>query len=253
MTQNQYLQEMEPPHESGTSSQHEHSDPDSSGNKKVSIDDPLSEMLGYTESSKHIGEGSARLIKSLGIGIGAGVASLVAAPVDGARRDGARGFAKGCALGVAGAVVLPVAGAMYGTSEFLRGTLNTPRAIKAKADDMEWDKEQSAYANYSLDDEAAAVLCVDIPNRFPKKVSSTASAKAYQVKDMEYYEVLGIDTSASTNEIKRRYYKIARGIFKLITLYITQQIYVFQNAIPTRIQTTPMRRSISSKLQYLIR
>ena len=71
----------------------------------------------------------------------AGGATLVSAPIAGARENGAKGFAAGLGLGLVGAIVLPITGAVYGAKEVVRGAAATPAAIKAAEADLEWDKE----------------------------------------------------------------------------------------------------------------
>jgi hypothetical protein len=60
---------------------------------------------------------------------------------------------------------------VYGVKEVVQGAGNTPTAIKASNEDLEWDHEKKAYAPYNLDEEAEAVLHVDMEAKFPKKVS----------------------------------------------------------------------------------
>ena len=53
----------------------------------------------------------------------------MAAPVIGAREQGAKGFVKGLGAGVVSAVALPVAGLVVGGVQLARGMANTPNAI----------------------------------------------------------------------------------------------------------------------------
>jgi hypothetical protein len=66
------------------------------------------DIFGYSEKPRHAGQGAWRMLKSVGTGVAAGAATLVAAPIAGARENGVKGFAAGLGLGVVGAVVLPV-------------------------------------------------------------------------------------------------------------------------------------------------
>ncbi len=50
----------------------------------------------------------------------------------GARQEGAAGFAKGLATGVAGAVALPLAGVAAGVVQLGRGVVNSVEAVEAK-------------------------------------------------------------------------------------------------------------------------
>jgi hypothetical protein len=66
------------------------------------------DMFGYSEKPRHLGQGAWRMVKSVGTGVVAGAATLVTAPIVGAREGGVKGFASGLGLGLVGAVVLPI-------------------------------------------------------------------------------------------------------------------------------------------------
>jgi hypothetical protein len=72
-------------------------------------------------------------LKSIALGVGAGVAGLVAMPVVGAREKGVSGFFKGLGQGVLGAVVLPTVGVVNGVVEIGAGIVNTPEVRDTKA------------------------------------------------------------------------------------------------------------------------
>jgi hypothetical protein len=70
---------------------------------------------------------------------------------------------------------------------------------------------------YELDQEAAAVLHVDLNAKFPKQHAhggggegGSAAAAARVVKDMEYYDALGLPPAAAPADIKKAYYRVAR-------------------------------------------
>jgi hypothetical protein len=101
----------------------------------------LGDLFGYAEGARDVGTGFARFFKSVGTGVVAGAATLVSAPIAGAREGGAKGFAAGLGLGLVGAVVLPVTGMVYGCAEVAKGAANTPGALKAQQADLEWDHD----------------------------------------------------------------------------------------------------------------
>jgi hypothetical protein len=76
---------------------------------------------------------------------------------------------------------------------------------------------------YQLNQEAAAVLHVDLHAKFPKQQAHRggggsgggsgeggAAAAARVVKDMEYYDALGLPPAAAPADIKKAYYRVAR-------------------------------------------
>ena len=73
--------------------------------------------------------GAASAAKSVLKGFVGGMVTLVAAPVIGAKEQGAKGFVKGLGAGVFSAVALPVAGLVVGGVQLARGMANTPNAI----------------------------------------------------------------------------------------------------------------------------
>jgi len=182
-------------------------------------------VFSYKEPPRHVGEGAWRGIKSIGTGVLAGATTLVAAPVMGAREEGAKGFAKGLGVGLLGAIVLPVTGAAVGIKETVHGAINTPEAVKAHSEDKEWDADTKTYIDYNLVAESDAVLSVDIEARF-KNLNieggeaadggsgvagggAGGSGAGKSVKDTEFYDLLGVAPDASAGQIKKAYYKLA--------------------------------------------
>ena len=90
-----------------------------------------SSFLSY--APRDASEGLAEGLKSIALGVGAGVAGLVAMPVVGAREKGVSGFFKGLGQGVLGAVVLPTVGVVNGVVEIGAGIVNTPEVRDTKA------------------------------------------------------------------------------------------------------------------------
>ena len=148
-----------------------------------------------TRNPKDVGAGLSSGLKSFGKGLAGGLVSLVALPVAKAREEGAVGFAKGLGLGVLSAVTLTLAGAGTGVVQIGRGIANTPGAIKARMDDKVWDEENRVWVLYNLKEEADMILKEDLD----------AQIVSNQVKEREFYDLLGIQPTATTSEIKKAY------------------------------------------------
>ncbi|KAF7456515.1 DnaJ domain-containing protein [Cryptosporidium felis] len=161
-------------------------------------------------------------MKTVGKGVAAGVATLVAAPVVGAATEGVSGFFKGMGAGLVAAVALPVTAVGVAGYQMVRGVANTPEAISESNKGRKWDKKNRQWIEYyySLDDEIrqleekeanSSQRNDDKENEsegYVKKQPAETATKT--VVDMTYYDLLSISPNASADEIRRQYYRKAK-------------------------------------------
>ena len=162
-------------------------------------------------------------LRYIGGGIVAGAAALVSAPIVGAKEEGGLGLLKGVAKGVGGFVGLTVAGVAVGVTQVVRGVANTPEAIsKGTKKDYKWDKEKGEWVKdfYRLSDlYKEAVDEEELSDREEReerqrgRKRGSGAASTAGVKETHYYDILGVAHDATTQDIKKAYYK------KAITLH----------------------------------
>lgn len=150
-----------------------------------------------TRRPKDAAAGLSSGLQSITKGVFGGLASLVALPVHGAQTEGAAGFAKGLGLGLVSAVGMTVVGAGTGIVQIGRGIINTPGSIHAKMSEKVWDEEKREWYYYNLPEEAAEVTKME--------EAAKAATTAKDVSDLEFYNLLGVQPSATPAEIKKAY------------------------------------------------
>mmetsp|Transcript_1971 Transcript_1971/g.2609 ORF Transcript_1971/g.2609 Transcript_1971/m.2609 type:complete len:453 (-) Transcript_1971:520-1878(-) len=172
-------------------------------------------------------------LKNIGKGVVMGVGAAVVCPVHGAKTGGFKGAATGLGSGLLAAVALPVCGIATGVMQMGRGVINTPAAInEGIKGEKTWDKKNRVWFRYNLKDEAKLVLDEseeDFIKRMTKENKANLSngngesfnnresqkeqnKPARKVKELEYYELLGVESNATPGQIKKAYYLKARKL-----------------------------------------
>ena len=143
-----------------------------------------------------------------------GVVGLVVAPVVGIKDNGLQGFCSGLANGVVGVIALPVTGAAVAGFQISRGLINTGEWVVESAAGKDWDQDKREWFEYNLQVEAQKMLAVD---EFAAQPGSPGGGgyeqmpgeKKAKPADTKYYDLLGVQPDASTEVIKKAYYKRA--------------------------------------------
>jgi len=168
-----------------------------------------------TRKPRDMKAGTSSGLKSVTKGIVTGAVGLVAAPIQGAKSGGLQGFFLGLASGLFSAVALPVAGCAVGAMQMGRGVVNTIEASYETHNGKDWDNEKREWFTYSLEDDASKVQAMDEADGgegSPGSARGNGSAGGGggpKPKDTTFYELLGVNYDASTDQIKKAYYKKA--------------------------------------------
>lgn len=89
----------------------------------------------------HFVSGLGDALTATASGVVIGLGAFVASPILMAKEQGVKGFFKGAGLGTAALVLAPIAGATVGTTQLVRGLINTPHSCISAAAGKKWDKD----------------------------------------------------------------------------------------------------------------
>lgn len=182
---------------------------------------------------RHLSDGLIKGGGAAAFGVGAGVVALVAMPVKGGKEKGAVGVAVGALKGIAGFVGFTLLGVGVGVVQVGRGAFNTPDAINSKIKGKEWDPRTQRWIFYNLKEEAELVLGMDekaymdymshegkVEVPAPGQAASVGAEgegpqsevpkKKKKVKETGLYDTLAIEPDATTAQVKKAYYKMAK-------------------------------------------
>mmetsp|Transcript_59804 Transcript_59804/g.129553 ORF Transcript_59804/g.129553 Transcript_59804/m.129553 type:complete len:275 (+) Transcript_59804:117-941(+) len=98
------------------------------------------------EEPQHLGEGVVAGVTGLGRGLADGFKDLTSKPMEGARKDGAMGFAKGLGQGALGFGTKATSGTLDLASSLLAGAKNTPDAIGKRVQEFQGGQTSASAA-----------------------------------------------------------------------------------------------------------
>jgi len=154
-------------------------------------------------------DGMVRGLSTAGAGIAGGLATVVGAPVLGAKQGGALGFVKGLGVGFVGGVGMVTVGTACGVAQIGRGLMQASVAHRARREEKVWDQELGQWVDLdlcALERELASENCEDESGG----ASGSGGSAAKTVADTEFYDLLKVSPGATASEIKKAYYRQAR-------------------------------------------
>ncbi|KAL7535726.1 hypothetical protein ACHAXR_006693 [Thalassiosira sp. AJA248-18] len=149
-----------------------------------------------------------------------GLTALFASPIGGLKY-GSGGVVAGLISGVVLGVAMPLAGFAIGAFQIVRGVVETPMAIVDGFINCKiYDETNRTWQEYRLDEDIIEIQDAMKKETEDKKNTNqstggrnpSASSSRRKVKSTEYYDLLGVQTDASSSEIRSAYRKMARQV-----------------------------------------
>ena len=174
--------------------------------------------------------GASNIVKGIATGTAVFFAAPVAGAVEGAKNGGGpigamKGFGVGLGAGIAGGAGIAAAGTATGMAQVGRGMYHTPGAVGAISEGKDWDEEKREWIIYDLKIEADEVMAISEQELIDSLLTesknnetnykdteniSTNLENTKRVVDLEYYNILDINSNATSSEIKKAYYLKAK-------------------------------------------
>jgi curved DNA-binding protein CbpA len=125
-------------------------------------------------------------------------------PRRGYLQDGFFGMVTGGVLGAAHFGMMTASGAAFGAYQIVLGAGRTILAMQSTNEGKVWSNEEKDWIFYSLDE--------DMEKQQASEQSQPKRNLRKRVKDKTFYDMLGVDSEATSTEIKRAYYKAALNV-----------------------------------------
>jgi curved DNA-binding protein CbpA len=163
--------------------------------------------LGIENRPHHVFDGVVKSINAALATAGIVVVSIFAAPVIGAKANGAYGLCLGTTVGwILVPILVPIGGSIVVVGQIIRGLIHTPRTLISWCQGKKWDKIDKVWRIPDLVEEENRVLN---PEDKPTLLGDEAKTDK-KVKDPVFYDLLGVAVDADEGAIKKAYYKKAR-------------------------------------------